>query len=57
VAVRERVARIYEKQGKLSVAIEHWERVLAANPSHPDASARISLLRQAAETEKAGAKR
>lgn len=57
VAIRERVARIYEKQGRLKLAIEQWERVLAANSSHPDAQSRIAILKQAVETEKAGAER
>lgn len=54
VYLRERIAEIYERQGKLELAITQWQEVLNLKPDHSEANNRIESLQSSQDREGAG---
>ncbi|MFC1657074.1 redoxin domain-containing protein [Candidatus Moduliflexota bacterium] len=56
VTIQMRVAKIYERQGKLEEALANWKKVLELEPDNEEALARIRSLSDKGRSEKGDAK-
>lgn len=54
VAVRERLADIFQRQGELGLALEQWEKIVQIDPANAEAARRAEKLRKGAGPKTAG---
>jgi tetratricopeptide (TPR) repeat protein len=50
VAVRERLAAIYQRRGEYKLALEQWEKILLLEPGNAEAERQVKKIRNLAET-------